>query len=187
VDLYIQSSIRLHDVVLNWLSTEATLFYLSSDTVYFRYSILSVSLHEQRTKQLHRTWQVTAFDVDEALVSLCFLPSFLGFILFIHIFLSLLLSFNNSKRMSTIPEEQGPSVRRYETSVLLRTPTLDSPPFYKLGLQTLGVETRETAIFLCFILCCYQYIKNFIHSSMDLQPFVGPWPLFQFRSLIHIW
>jgi hypothetical protein len=26
---------------------------------------------------------------------------------------------------------------------------------------------------------------SFIHSSMDLQPFVGPWPLLQFRNLYY--
>jgi hypothetical protein len=37
---------------------------------------------------------------------------------------------------------------------------------------------------------CYVIIKNvivlvFIHSSMALQPFVGPWPLFQFRNPVY--
>jgi hypothetical protein len=27
------------------------------------------------------------------------------------------------------------------------------------------------------------FIHSFIHSSMDLQPFVGPWPLLQFRNI----
>jgi hypothetical protein len=27
---------------------------------------------------------------------------------------------------------------------------------------------------------------SFIHSSMDLQPFVGPWPHFQFRNFFFI-
>jgi hypothetical protein len=27
------------------------------------------------------------------------------------------------------------------------------------------------------------FIRSFIHSSMALQPFVGPWPLFQFLNL----
>jgi hypothetical protein len=29
-------------------------------------------------------------------------------------------------------------------------------------------------------------LKVFIHSSVAVQPFVGPWPLFQFRNRIHI-
>jgi hypothetical protein len=29
-------------------------------------------------------------------------------------------------------------------------------------------------------------LHSFIHSSMALQPFVGPWPLLQFRNLFYI-
>jgi hypothetical protein len=29
------------------------------------------------------------------------------------------------------------------------------------------------------------FIHSFIHSSMALQPFVGPWPLLQFRNLFY--
>jgi hypothetical protein len=29
------------------------------------------------------------------------------------------------------------------------------------------------------------FIHSFIHSSMALQPFVGPWPLLQFRNLLY--
>jgi hypothetical protein len=31
----------------------------------------------------------------------------------------------------------------------------------------------------------YIFIHSFIHSSMALQPFVGPWPLLQFRNLFY--
>jgi hypothetical protein len=31
-----------------------------------------------------------------------------------------------------------------------------------------------------------QYIHSIVHSSMAVQAFAGPWPVFQFRNPIHI-
>jgi hypothetical protein len=45
-------------------------------------------------------------------------------------------------------------------------------------------EARETCIMRGFIICTVYQIL-FIHSSMALQPFVGPWSLLQFRDIVY--
>jgi hypothetical protein len=46
---------------------------------------------------------------------------------------------------------------------------------------------QQTKTQLSVRVCNYNSIKHvvisFIHPSMILQPFVGPWPLLQFRNL----
>jgi hypothetical protein len=42
-----------------------------------------------------------------------------------------------------------------------------------LCLPRLGINSRNL----------HSFIHSFIHPSMALQPFVGPWPLLQFRNL----
>jgi hypothetical protein len=60
-------------------------------------------------------------------------------------------------------------------------------------LRTLGVcfsdlknvEISDGAIFKCYYELCVKVVSKsspFIHSSVVLQPFVGPWPVLQFRN-----
>jgi hypothetical protein len=53
------------------------------------------------------------------------------------------------------------------------------------GTQFLGFEqaTNISFQFLAYrSLLLYSFIQPFIYSSVDLQPFIGPWPLHQFRN-----
>jgi hypothetical protein len=60
------------------------------------------------------------------------------------------------------------------------------------ALWSLGLYNKETRNIVQFL---YKHISpslhtldgqfKFIHSSMVLQPFVGPWPLLQFRNLLY--
>jgi hypothetical protein len=46
-------------------------------------------------------------------------------------------------------------------------------------------ERNTEACLQCSITLNYKHLLIFIHSSMSLQPFVGPWPLLQFRNLFY--
>jgi hypothetical protein len=55
------------------------------------------------------------------------------------------------------------------------TSLLSSPNIYGLGLPLQYLSSYDGEYF----------IHSFIHSSVALQPFVGPWPLLQFRNLVY--
>jgi hypothetical protein len=46
---------------------------------------------------------------------------------------------------------------------------------------TLNIKDIPSAVLLIQLMTF-----SFIHSSMALQPFVGPWPFFQFRNFFYI-
>jgi hypothetical protein len=47
-----------------------------------------------------------------------------------------------------------------------------------------GNKTKLISLFL-FDLHRYNFIHSFIHSSVALQPILGPWPLLQFHNLFY--
>jgi hypothetical protein len=57
------------------------------------------------------------------------------------------------------------------------TSAVDSLPFYNAAKKT----TQMMELMQRFSTC--GSVDSFIHSSMALEPFVGPWPLLQFRNL----
>jgi hypothetical protein len=56
---------------------------------------------------------------------------------------------------------------------------------WRLGSRVVNHVTLHCLIPNTTIFCVSQIGLPFIHSSMALQPVVGPWPLLQFRNLFH--
>jgi hypothetical protein len=57
-------------------------------------------------------------------------------------------------------------------------------PLLVLSFAAMTPQCLATIKEYC-ILFIHSFFYSFIHSSMALQTFVGPWPLLQFRNLFH--
>jgi hypothetical protein len=55
-------------------------------------------------------------------------------------------------------------------------------PWWIQPIRSHPISLRYTLILSSHLPLLIRLLSSFIHSSMALQPFVGPWPLLQFRN-----